>query len=115
MSRRSEEEQVTESQQPEEQAPEKQDAAAESTPYIAKVVTPSEEPPQAEPPAEETRRIEVPEGEVAVVYRGLANVVTHGEYRFRNGEPVTVPSEVAEELLSFPFEPFELLEPQQEE
>lgn len=40
-------------------------------------------------------------------YSGAADVFHHGEHRFRNGEPVAVPSDVAEELLTTPFEKFE--------
>ena len=80
-------------------------AAAEAAPYIAKVRDP--EPPAAEESTEEARRIELPEGQVTVIYRGLADLFSHGEHRFRPGEPVAVPSEVAEDLLTHPFEPFE--------
>lgn len=52
---------------------------------------------------------EVPKGHRLVVYTGFADVVEHGEYTFRVGKPVAVPSKVAEELLTLPFESFEAL------
>lgn len=48
---------------------------------------------------------------VRMVYRGPADVAVWekgGTYRFRRGEPVDVPSSVAEELLTTPFERFEV-------
>lgn len=52
----------------------------------------------------------VSKGKRLVVYTGNANVLRHGEYVFRVGKPVIVPSEVAEELLTLPFESFEAIE-----
>jgi hypothetical protein len=58
---------------------------------------------------------------VRVVYRGGADVADmkgpdgsgEHEFRFRNGEPVDVPSEVAEELLTWPGEQFEVVRPEE--
>lgn len=58
-----------------------------------------------------------PEALVTVIYRGDADVADlkgadgKGEhpYVFRNGEPVQVPSSVAQELLTWPFEQFEVV------
>jgi hypothetical protein len=79
-------------------------------PYEALVIDPPPEPvPAEEAIIEEPKEtpLEVPTGSVALVYRGSADLVEHGEYRFRPGEPVVVPSETAEELLTMPFERFE--------
>lgn len=42
-----------------------------------------------------------------IVYRGTADSFEHGKHIFRPGEPVEVPSEVAEDLLTYPNEKFE--------
>lgn len=42
-------------------------------------------------------------------YLGRADVFRHKEHSFRNGQPVEVPSDVAEELLTTPFERFEVV------
>ena len=42
-----------------------------------------------------------------IVYRGRAAAFGHGKHTFRPGEPVEVPSDVAEELLTYPNERFE--------
>jgi hypothetical protein len=79
-------------------------------PYEALVIDP---PPDIVPVEEAIIKepketpLEVPTGSVALVYRGDADLVEHGEYRFRPGKPVVVPSETAEELLTMPFERFE--------
>lgn len=52
-------------------------------------------------------------GTTRIVYRGLADVAEHGyggnTYRFRPGEPVDVPSEAVDELLTWPNETFEVV------
>ena len=45
--------------------------------------------------------------EVTLTYRGSADLLEYGDYRFRPDQPVIVPSDVAEELLTLPFEKFE--------
>lgn len=49
-------------------------------------------------------------GSVTLVYRGPATKAIHGAYEFRPGQPVTVPSDVAEELLTYPHQTFEVRE-----
>lgn len=56
----------------------------------------------------ESKPKRVPRGQVRITYRGPADVVSHGEFTFRPGQPVDVPSEVAEDLLTLPFEEFEV-------
>jgi len=80
-------------------------------PTIVEPVAPAPEP-EAEAAATAPARPVLPEGSVAVTYRGFADlagpVVIGGvSYSFRNGQPVTVPSEVAEEVLTWPHEPFD--------
>jgi hypothetical protein len=81
---------------------------AESVPYEALVIDPPEEADEPDPQVEEEV---VPDGAVRIVYRAATpgGVLTHGDYKFRSDEPVIVPSEVAEELLTLPFENFERL------
>lgn len=74
--------------------------------YEALVVDLPEESEQPEAPPEETAP-EPPEGYVAVRYMGAADALEYGEYVFRPGQPVFVPSDVAEEVLTTPFETFE--------
>jgi hypothetical protein len=96
-----------EPQETEEEAIEAEPEPEPVAPYEALVVDPSqEEAAEPEPQVEA-----VPEGHVRIVYRADApgSTLTHGDYKFRSDEPVTVPSEVAEELLTQPFEVFELL------
>jgi hypothetical protein len=45
-----------------------------------------------------------------VIYRGTADSFRYGVYRFRPGEPANLPSDIAEELLTYPFEKFEVKE-----
>lgn len=74
-------------------------------PYEALVIDP---PPDTTPEesAEEPAPEPPPEGFVAVTYTGAADVVEFGGYAFRPGQPVYVPSDVAEEVLTLPFETF---------
>jgi hypothetical protein len=60
-----------------------------------------------EPEVPEEAPIKAPRGHQLLRYVGHADVVEHGEYRFRPGEWVVVPKGVAEELMTFPFEAFE--------
>lgn len=71
--------------------------------YEAAIIDPE---PEAAAQDEETQP-EIPEGHAAIRYVGPADVFEHGAYQFRGGQPVIVPSEVAEELLTYPFERFE--------
>lgn len=90
---------------------EPEEAPGPGDPYEAQVI----DPPPEDAPAEEATIIEqpketpleVPAGHVALVYRGTADAVRHGEYTFRPDQPVAVPSDVAEELQTMPFERFE--------
>lgn len=50
------------------------------------------------------------DGETAVVYRGLADAFEHDGRVFRPDQPVIVPSDVAEELLTYPNEQFDQVE-----
>lgn len=64
------------------------------------------------PPTQETEEApEPPEGHVAVVYSGLADLIELGDLKFRPGQPVYVPSDRVEELLTWPNEPFALVAP----
>lgn len=59
---------------------------------------------------------EIPKGHVAVVYHGLADLIEYGTYKFRPGQPVHVPSDAVEELLTWPNERFEQVpEPEADE
>lgn len=49
-------------------------------------------------------------GYMTIVYRGNADSISYGAYRFRPGQPAKLPSMVAEELLRHPFERFEVKE-----
>ena len=72
---------------------------------------PADEPKgESSAPAQEAD----PETEdAALIYRGQADVFEHGSLRIRPGQPVTVPSDVAEELLTFPHELFEVVASQE--
>jgi hypothetical protein len=74
--------------------------------YEPIVREPVEEGPEPEPQEEP-----VADGSTRVVYRAPTSggALTFGDYKFRSDEPVDVPSEVAEELLTMPFELFERL------
>lgn len=64
-----------------------------------------------EPGEQKTADLPKPKrGHKIIVYRGAADVVRHGEYAFRPDQPAQVPSDVAEELLTLPFESFETFE-----
>lgn len=76
--------------------------------YEAQIVDPVEEAESVTEAAQDTEP-EVPEGHVLVAYRGPADTFEHGSYTFRGAKPVAVPSTVAEELLTNPFERFERL------
>lgn len=78
---------------------------------VAEVVDPgfqpvyvTDPPPPVEAPSNKPPT--VPRGYVLVVYTGSADVVEYGEHRFRPGQPVAVPSEAAEELLTHTSETF---------
>lgn len=76
-------------------------------PYEAQIIDPAEETePEAAAEAEDAQP-EVPEGFVLLRYVGVADTFEHDAYTFRGGKPVAVPSEIAEELLTYPFERFE--------
>lgn len=49
-------------------------------------------------------------GHVTIVYKGDADSFSYGPYKFRPGQPAKMPSAIAEELLSNPFEKFEVKE-----
>lgn len=104
------------------------DGEAEATPepvdpgnWQPTIVEPAPEPtPEEEAAANAPARPVLPEGDATVVYRGFADlvgpVVIDGvSYSFRPDQPVTVPSAVAEEVLTWPSEPFELLAPTTED
>lgn len=78
-------------------------------PFEATIIDP---PAESEPTTgkEQETLPEVPEGHELVRYTGSADLFAHGAYQFRGGQPVAVPSEIAEELLTYPHEPFERVE-----
>lgn len=47
---------------------------------------------------------------ITVVYVGDADTFSYGPYKFRPGQPAKMPSVIAEELLTYPFEKFEVKE-----
>jgi hypothetical protein len=47
---------------------------------------------------------------VTIVYVGDADTFSYGPYKFRPGQPAIMPSVIAEELLTYPFEKFEVKE-----
>lgn len=47
---------------------------------------------------------------IVIVYRGDADSFSYGPYKFRPGQPAIMPSVIAEELLTYPFEKFEVKE-----
>jgi hypothetical protein len=71
--------------------------------FEAKIVKPEEDTPK------ETRQ-PIPDGHRLLAYEGPADVMEYGEYVLRPGQPVIVPSDVAEELLTMPFETFRIEE-----
>lgn len=73
--------------------------------YIAPLAQPATEE-ATEQPAES---LDIPDGHAAVVYRGNAHVVRHGDFEFRSGIPVVVPDDIAEDLLTLPHEKFEAI------
>ena len=58
--------------------------------------------------AEEPRKAR--SGHVFLTYRGDADVLSFNEYNFRPGIPVETPKDIAEELLTLPFEKFDVQE-----
>lgn len=74
------------------------------TPYISPVAEPVVEEPSPQPES-----LDIPSGYTALVYRGRAHVVRHGDFEFRSGRPVIVPNDVAEDLLTLPHEKFEAI------
>lgn len=87
---------------------EEQAARERGAAFQAKVADPV--PEEGTTNTEENKPKRLPRGKVLVQYTGPADVVQHGEFQFRPGQPVEVPSEVAEDLLTLPFETFELIE-----
>jgi hypothetical protein len=86
--------------------PETSDEPADEpvAPFKAKIIDPVEV--EAAPEPEETLP-EIPKGHELLSYIGDSDAFVYGEYTFRVGQPVAVPSAVAEELLTYPFERFE--------
>jgi hypothetical protein len=68
-------------------------------PVAPEIVEPHED-------AQEETPDTIPDGYRRLTYTGRADVVEYGEFRMRPGQPVLVPSKVAEELLTMPFESF---------
>jgi hypothetical protein len=67
-------------------------------------------------PAQETQAPPTPpEGHVSVTYHGVADLIELGAYKFRPGQPVYVPSDLVEELLTWPNERFVRDEPEADE
>lgn len=77
------------------------DAQVEEETTLTETPEPEKEV-EPEPPASGTR--------VKMYYEGDADVFRYKSFTFRPGLPVTVPSEVAEELLTYPFERFRVKE-----
>jgi hypothetical protein len=91
-------------------AEEPEEVPGPGDPYEALVVIPPPDEPVEELTAEaapEEAPLKAPAGHVALVYRGAADTYFAGDYLFRPDQPVIVPSDVAEELLTTPFERFE--------
>ncbi len=97
---------------------------AEETSEMAESPEPDEEPvtyvgldayqpriidPNAQDEERETQP-ECPAGHVRIVYRGYSALFERGEFKFRPDQPVCVPSDVAEDLLTWPNEQFEQVE-----
>lgn len=55
------------------------------------------------------KKLELP-SRITVIYRGEAHAFNYGAYTFRPGTPATLPREIAEELLTYPYEKFEVKE-----
>ncbi len=99
---------------------------ADATPEEAPVEPPDVgnwQPLIVEPPAEVAPDADTPEpakpvlpaGSVVVIYRGFADLAGPIEidgvtYSFRPGEPVVMPSAAAEQVLTWPHEPFDWLD-----
>lgn len=75
--------------------------------WQATIVEPEPEPTEATNRTTEDRPI-LPPGSYVAIYRGGADSADYGGFTFRPGEPVVVPSEVAEQLLTWPDETFEV-------
>lgn len=78
------------------------DAVASTLP--ASVAAPQTDDGDAPEPPRKARR-----GHQLLRYVGHADVVSHGDIRFRPGEVVEVHKDVAEELLTLPYEEFEVV------
>lgn len=76
------------------------------------IVEPAPEPTETKVTITEDRPI-LPPGSYRATYRGGADSADYGGFTFRPGEPVIVPSEVAEQLLTWPNETFDV-EPNEE-
>lgn len=61
-------------------------------------------------PKETAKKSKAEDGLVEVTYLGGADRVDIAQFVFRPGVPVEVPSDIAEELLTFPFEEFKVKE-----
>lgn len=99
----------------EEAPPTSSEASPEDVLDVEAPAAETSEPEAAAPSDEPVKeaRSERADGGVTLVYRGNADVFSHGAFRIRPGQPVTVPSDVAEELLTFPRERFEKVESQE--
>ena len=72
--------------------------------------TPADEEESADTDPPPTEDAPIARGSKALIYRGRADLYEHGDYQFRPGQPVVVPSDVAEDLLTTPFVKFEEVE-----
>jgi hypothetical protein len=84
-----------------EEVTEETQEAAPPVEIIPDNVATTDDGTESEPPPKARR------GHQLLRYVGHADMVTHGEIRFRPGEIVEVTNDVAEELMTLPFEEFE--------
>lgn len=91
-------------------------ASEQASEYVPKIVDPPAEPVVEEQPrVEQEPTPDLPE-RVTLLYTGFADLYEagpNGEFKIRPGQPVTVPREVALDLLTTPNEPFEIVEEQE--
>jgi len=74
------------------------------------LVVASDNPLTDEPTQKDAKPDKAIRSHVTVVYVGNADSFSYGPYKFRPGQPAIMPSVIAEELLTYPFEKFEVKE-----
>jgi len=96
-------------EEPEPKITEELVATPEPEPPVPQPEERQPEPDPEPPPVQQSAPAQAPPRRVSLVYKGRADLVDSGPFFFRPGVPVEVPSDVAEELLTLPFEPFEVV------